>query len=355
VAFGDLENFREHIARMYSLPLPYIRIYSRVVCFEVVVLFLFFFFDFFRPVKRPQSYQRKTDNLCDGLPSVIGDPSCLDLRLLPGHLSDDDVQSPVVAQIISTFVGHIDSDKRAGIRLRGPSGSGKTKAIFDVLSKVYGIYIDWSATQTLDIACFLGRVVDYRENIKSRALADQQAFERDCEKELCILYTARFLVLVYLIARGVVTCPIDWLYLQLNGLVLSHYHNLLGPVRNVLRAMSLSGIKELLAALTLPTNFPPCACGRAPGVIALDEVNELVKKLEKGFLSISSNLCLIERPLITLVLRATYNLAGPEVIVSGTSNVQDHFDYFLSLIGKMPQERPRVPMDLCTKYVVQPP
>jgi hypothetical protein len=143
-------------------------------------------------------------------------------------------------------------------------------------------------------------------------LKNQQAFENECVHELCILYIGQFLALTLLVARNLVTCPHDWFYLQLNGLVHSHYYSFLSPVKNYLHGMPLSILQELLASLVRHTNFlNSSAAGCTACVITLDEINILVHT-QKAFLSIISKLP--ERPLIILVLRVTYNHAGLKLL-----------------------------------------
>lgn len=109
-------------------------------------------------VSHSQSYLTRTKYLKTNLPSVVGNPNQLDLRLLTGDLGNPDEETLVVKRLLSIYS---QTDTAAFVNvllLLSGSGFGKTKAIFDISGKRYVIFLDGSATTQQDVKDMLSQV-----------------------------------------------------------------------------------------------------------------------------------------------------------------------------------------------------
>ena len=109
-------------------------------------------------VHHSQSYLTKTKYLKDNLPSEVGNPLQLDLRLLTGDLGNPNEETTVMKQLLSIYSTTDLASFVDVILLLSGSGFGKTKAIFDVAGQRYVIFLDGSATTQRDVKAMLAKV-----------------------------------------------------------------------------------------------------------------------------------------------------------------------------------------------------
>lgn len=272
------------------------------------------------------NYLPRTKYLKDNLPSAINSATQLDLRLLSGHLGQQDVQTDVVTTALN-YLTNNPNPKR--IRIRGPSGSGKTKALYDICKKLrqYYVIIDWSRND-YDIVMFLKAVQDLAN--RATELKKKRSLEsivpaittiRDSmEYELVLLIAARAIASKHFQTKCKLS-SVDWLHYQLNGFGSIDYHGCLDGIQRCLRAIHPT-INDLHGVVSKET--PRL-------VVVQDEVNVLSQILSNHFDSERDGTTEC-RPLLSFVLNKLFRIPVLDYVLAGTGIINAHLE--ASVIAK---------------------
>lgn len=286
-------------------------------------------------VPKVSYYQPKDDSLLK--PNIIPSFESIKLHfaLLEGHLGVKEG----VSETAKSLVGKL-TDK-AMIRLRGPSGMGKTKAIFDVLRKRFGVYVDFAADRVeRDVSFFFKRLYAYKES-RDKQNGYQEVFEDWCSYEFYLVIASRLVALMFLITRNRDFTPSDALHLQINGLAAGKYEKYLLKIRELMRRRyrQTSELKTLIETIYHEFKF----------VLCVDEINVAVGKMQDEFMSVTTNTK--SRPLISLVIKRLGDLNAVPIIVSGTGRIQDQVDYFTSATARDLQSQSEVQTRTGRKFI----
>lgn len=238
-------------------------------------------------------------------------------ELIEGHLGVKGKTSEIATSLLTQIKNN------PLIRLRGPSGIGKTKALFDVLRREVGVFVDFSAVVHQDLQTFKQRVDSYIKLRNNNATTSQEDFEAMCTYEFYLVIASRLVALTITRNQNQDFEPLHGLLLQIDRLAADNYANFLRPIRDTIRKQypSLARLTSLLADLSKENRF----------VLCIDEINTAVSINVNEFVSITSN---AKRPLISLILRALGPLKDIPILLSGTGRIQDQLDYFASLTVK---------------------
>lgn len=93
-------------------------------------------------------YQCRTKFLRNDLPSAVGLPQRLDLRLLPGDFGDPNVMSPVAKRVLDECVRQDCAETIDIFLFLSGHGMGKTKTLFDIASQRFTILFDASSIKS---------------------------------------------------------------------------------------------------------------------------------------------------------------------------------------------------------------
>ena len=92
-----------------------------------------------------RAYRPRSEYVDSNLPAAIGQ-TCLDLRLLSGHLNNPNESSPVAAELLDRLK-RTDKESHTNPRLLlGGHGFGKSKTLFDLATRRFVLLLDCSST-----------------------------------------------------------------------------------------------------------------------------------------------------------------------------------------------------------------